>query len=211
MIHSFNGLFALNADTAWAVGWNGTVVRTLNAGLNWQTVAVTGKDYQDVWFDSNGLDGYFTGLQFGETSDGGYTVTHSTYGLETLLRRISFINVNHGWGCGYTGRIFCFEEDPTGIPEINHSIPSIPGPGILSSPNPFTTYSTVSFTLPAECHVTLDLYDLAGRKVQTLYTGGLSGGDHSFIVNGTDLPPGIYYLRLNAGGIWETKPLIRIP
>ncbi len=211
MSNTFHGLFALNADTVWAVGWNGTIVRTLNAGLNWQTVAETGKDYQDVWFDSNGLDGYFTGQQFGETSDGGYTVTHSTYGLETLLRRISFIDVNHGWGCGASGRILSFAENTTGITEPDHSIPTTPRNMIFSSPNPFTAHSTVSFTLPAECHVTLDLYDLAGRKVQTLHAGNLPGGEHNFILSGTDLPPGIYYLRLNAGGITETEPLIRIP
>ena len=210
MTNDFHGLFALNADTVWAVGWNGTIVRTLDAN-NWQTVAVTGKDYQDVWFDSNGLDGYFTGLQFGETSDGGYTVTHSTNGLETLVRWISFIDINHGWGCGYFARILCFEESSTGISEFGHSVPSIPGTGIISSPNPFTTCSTVSFTLPAECHITLDLYDLTGRKVQNLHTGNLAGGEQSFILNGADLPPGMYYLRLNAGGITETRSLIRIP
>ncbi|RKZ07167.1 hypothetical protein DRQ25_12230 [Candidatus Fermentibacteria bacterium] len=211
MSNTFHGLFALNADTVWTVGWNGTVVRTLNAGLNWETIAVTGKDYSDVWFDSNGLYGYFTGQQFGQTSDGGFNITHSSYGLENLLSRITFIDFNHGWGCGNSGRILSFAENTTGITEPEHSIPQAPGNTIFSSPNPFSVSSTVSFALPAECHVTLDLYDLTGRKIQTLHAGNLPGGEHNFILSGTDLPPGTYFLRLNAGGITETRPLIRIP
>lgn len=211
MTQTFYGLFALNADTVWAVGWNGTVVRTLNNGLIWETVAVTGIDYQDVWFDSNGLDGYFSG-GFGETSDGGFTIVHSQSGsLEGTLSRLSFINVNNGWGCGDNGMILHYGEGSTGITEFNHSIPSIPGNCIFSSPNPFTVSSTVSFTLSAECHVTLDLYDLTGRKVQTLHAGNLPVGEHSYTLNGTELPPGAYFLRLTAGDIWETRPLIRIP
>lgn len=209
MTNTFDGLFALNADTIWAVGWNGTVARTLNAGLIWDIIAVTGHNYHDVWFADNGLDGYFSG--FGSTSNGGYTISYPPFGPERQLYRMSFIDVNHGWGCGQGGMILRYGEGSTGIEEFNNSIPSIPGTGILSSPNPFTTYSTVSFTLYAECHVTLNLYDLAGRKVQTLHTGNLPGGEHSLILNGTDLPPGMYYLRLNAGGIAETRPLIRIP
>ncbi len=214
MSNTFHGLFALNADTVWAVGWNGTIVRTLNTGLNWVTVAETGNDYTDVWFAENGLDGYFTGYaagHFGVTSDGGYNVTHSAYGLENLLDWISFTDVNHGWGCGDFSRILSFAENTTGIAEPEHSIPQAPGNMIFSSPNPFSVSSTVSFALPAECHVTLDLYDLTGRKIQTLHAGNLPGGEHNFLLSGTDLPPGTYFLRLNAGGITETRPLIRIP
>jgi len=212
MTNSFNGLFALNADTVWAVGWNGYVVRTLDTGLSWNTVAVTGKDYQDVWFASNGLDGYFSGVNFGQTSNGGFTIVHSPTGsLENLLYRLSFADVNNGWGCAFSGMILRFGEGSTGIEDFNHSIPSMPRTGILSSPNPFTSSSTVSFTTPAECHVTLNLYDLSGRMVQTLQAGTLPGGEHSLMIDGTDLAAGMYFLRLTAEGAVETRSVVRIP
>jgi len=211
MTQTFNGLFALNADTVWAVGWNGTVIQTLNMGLDWQTVAVTGLDYQDVWFDSNGLDGYFTGVEFGETSDGGYNITHSTYAHENSLSRISCIDMNNGWGCGNGGMILHYGEGSTGITEFNHSNPSVSGTDILSNPNPFSVSSIISFIAHTECLVTLDLYDMAGRKVQTLHSGSLPAGEHSLTLSGADLPPGLYYLRLAAGGIVETNSLIRLP
>ncbi|MCD4707426.1 MAG: T9SS type A sorting domain-containing protein [Candidatus Sabulitectum sp.] len=214
MTHTFHGLFALNADTVWAVGWNGTIVQTQNNGCTWETVAVTGNDYRDVWFAENGLDGYLTGYSnanFGTTSNGGNTVSHSPYGPENLLERISFIDVNNGWGCGDYGMILRFGEDPTGIAEFSHSLSSTPQTGILTSPNPFTASSAVSFTLPGECFVAMDLYDLAGRKVQTIHSGILPGGEHNLTVTGADLAPGLYFLRLTAGGMSETRTVVRIP
>ncbi|MCK5116921.1 MAG: T9SS type A sorting domain-containing protein [Candidatus Aegiribacteria sp.] len=211
MPNTFYALFPLNSDTVWATGWNGRVCRTFDTGNTWEIISETGNDYSDVWFADDGLHGYFAGNGIDVTTDGGETIYSLTDPLGPFVQHFSFIDVNNGWGCGWAGRILSFADNTTGITEPDHSIPTTPGNMIFSSPNPFTTYSTVSFTLPAECHVALDMYDLAGRKVQTLYTGNLSGGDHSFNVNGTVLPPGIYYLRLNAGGITEMKPLIRIP
>jgi len=175
---------------------------------------VTGNDYNDVWFAENGLDGYLAGYNsenFGTTSDGGFNITHSTYGIENSLRCISFVDADNGWGSGYNGMILRFCEDPTGIEDFNQPVYLTPVTGILTSPNPFTSMSTVSFTLPEESIVHLDLYDLAGRKIQNIQSGILSSGEHNLIVNGVDLAPGMYFLKLTTGGDSETRAIVRIP
>ena len=217
MTQPLHGLFVLNADTAWAVGWEGTVLRTLDAGGFWETVHGTnGNTYNDVWFADNGMDGYLTGYNgesFGVTDDGGFTITHwGPYSpMRNQLSEISFIDADNGWGCGDYGRILRFGEDPTGIADFSHSLSPAPGTGLAVSSNPFITSSTASFTLPAQCSVNLDLYDLSGRKVQTILSGILPRGEHSMMVSGEGLAPGMYFIKLTAGGISETRTMVRIP
>jgi len=212
---AFYGLFPLNSDTVWAVGQSGTIARTQNAGGWWQILSTTGGTFGDVWFAENGLDGYLSGLNggyFSVTSNGGWTVSHSAAGSpENLLSDISFIDVNNGWGCGSYGTILRYGDETTGIANFNHAVEIDAGARITASPNPFTTSASVSFDLPGACNAVLCLYDLTGREVQTLHSGSLSRGEHSFTVDGADLAPGIYFLRLTAGGVTETRSVIRIP
>jgi hypothetical protein len=72
-------------------------------------------------------------------------------------------------------------------------------------PNPTTGQTTFSLSLPAAGPVTLDLYDLRGRRVATLVDGTLSAGTHTVPWSGTDVSgrpvsSGVYYARLRAQG-----------
>jgi glycosidase len=71
-------------------------------------------------------------------------------------------------------------------------------------PNPFSPSTTISFSLPAESHVRLGVYDLAGREVAVLVDDVRSGGPHTLDWRGTGadgrpLGTGVYFLRLEAG------------
>lgn len=50
-------------------------------------------------------------------------------------------------------------------------------------PNPYTTETTVPFTLRFPSDVTVELWDLAGRKVTSLIKPGLSAGDHQLTIS----------------------------
>lgn len=75
-------------------------------------------------------------------------------------------------------------------------------------PNPFNPRTTVLFTLPAAGNVTLEIFDVLGRRVRTLVDGWTSIGDHSIPWDGTDsdglqVSSGIYFYRLTT----ETQSL----
>lgn len=72
-------------------------------------------------------------------------------------------------------------------------------------PNPFNTMTQISFQLPLSECVTLEVYDLWGRKVATLLQEYLKPGtyDRSFDPGGLD--GGIYLFRLRAGGLEEIR------
>lgn len=55
---------------------------------------------------------------------------------------------------------------------------------------------TISFNLSQATHVTLQLFDLLGRKVLTLDKGFLPAGQHLLRWDGSNLASGVYLLRL---------------
>tara|TARA_Y100000817_G_scaffold5422_1_gene4639 strand:+ start:3559 stop:6288 length:2730 start_codon:yes stop_codon:yes gene_type:complete len=71
-------------------------------------------------------------------------------------------------------------------------------------PNPFNAITTVKFSLPLESMVSLEIYDLLGKKITTLSNDIIySAGNHSLVWNGKNelgdiLSTGVYFLRIEA-------------
>jgi len=63
-------------------------------------------------------------------------------------------------------------------------------------PNPFNPQTTVEFGLPASMPVTVVVYDLTGRPVQTVVDATLSAGVHRIRIEMDDVPSGAYVYRL---------------
>ncbi|RJP75245.1 MAG: T9SS C-terminal target domain-containing protein, partial [Candidatus Zixiibacteriota bacterium] len=70
-----------------------------------------------------------------------------------------------------------------------------------SYPNPFNPSATIAFDLPQVTWVTLQVFDLQGRRVATLVDGLRTAGSHQATFDATGLPSGLYLYRLNAGGL----------
>ena len=75
-------------------------------------------------------------------------------------------------------------------------------------PNPFNSSTTISYTLPHSCDVTIDIYDILGRKVETLVNDEQPAGYHQVIWNADDAVSGIYFYRINASDYTETKKMM---
>lgn len=71
---------------------------------------------------------------------------------------------------------------------------------LKSYPNPFNPSATISFELPAQGNITLELYNLKGQKVQELCAGQYTAGKHQISFTAPDLPSGVYILSLDAEG-----------
>ncbi len=66
-------------------------------------------------------------------------------------------------------------------------------------PNPFTVTTTIPFHLSRPGYARLDVYDVLGRKVETLLAGYLPAGVYSTVWQAEGLPRGTYFGRLQAG------------
>lgn len=79
-------------------------------------------------------------------------------------------------------------------------------------PNPFNPATEISFAVPRAGHVTLKIFDLAGRTVRTLVDGRREAGSHAVMWRGEDdagarAPSGTYFYRLEAGGEVFTRKM----
>jgi hypothetical protein len=82
------------------------------------------------------------------------------------------------------------------------------GNSVSNFPNPFKSSTNISFRLAKEGFVSLNVYDLTGRKIQTLIQEKRSAGQHSVKFSGNNLAAGTYIYRLEADGFSKTGRMI---
>ena len=66
-------------------------------------------------------------------------------------------------------------------------------------PNPFNPSVTLSISMARASLVTINIFDINGRRITTICNELLDIGDHHFIWNATAQPSGIYIVRSTAG------------
>ena len=75
-------------------------------------------------------------------------------------------------------------------------------------PNPFNAQTLISYELQLESDVTIDIYDLLGRKVVTLSDGIQPAGNHQMTGNAGGHPSGIYFYKIKAGNFAATAKMV---
>jgi hypothetical protein len=74
-------------------------------------------------------------------------------------------------------------------------------------PNPFNAQTIISYDLPKEADVRLEIYDLLGRRIATLAEGMQEAGSHQTVWDGSGVSSGIYFYRLKAGDYTDIKKM----
>jgi hypothetical protein len=82
-------------------------------------------------------------------------------------------------------------------------------------PNPFNPSTAITFGIPAAGMVKLSIYNVLGQEVRTLVHGTLGVGSRTVVWNGTDslgraVTSGVYFYRLEAGGLTATRKLMLV-
>jgi hypothetical protein len=75
-------------------------------------------------------------------------------------------------------------------------------------PNPFNPSTTIKFSIPQSQFVTIKIYDMLGREVQTLVNDEKPAGTYQMQFNGKNLSSGTYIYRFNSGLYSEAKKFI---
>jgi len=65
-------------------------------------------------------------------------------------------------------------------------------------PNPFNPETTISYELPKSALVSIEIYDITGRLVETVVNGKQSAGKHTIKFLAERLSSGVYFYRLRA-------------
>ena len=94
--------------------------------------------------------------------------------------------------------------------EVSDHTPLIPADYLLyqNYPNPFNALTIIEFTIAEPQDIMLTVYDLLGRQIQTIMDEYRQAGTHIVSFDAFDLPSGVYFYRLQAGNVVETKRMV---
>jgi ligand-binding sensor domain-containing protein len=102
-------------------------------------------------------------------------------------------------------------NDSTVISNISdHQNQNIPQDFILHQnfPNPLNPTTTISYELPEAQNITLQIYDITGRLVETLYKGYKEAGHWDLKWNASEQSSGVYIYRLQVGDRCISKKMV---
>jgi len=90
-----------------------------------------------------------------------------------------------------------YYDQHVGIEAIDH----LPKEFYLAQnyPNPFNAQTIIKYDLSQAAVVTIEIYDILGRRVESLLSHSQPAGLHSVIWNADDLVSGMYFYRIQAG------------
>lgn len=77
-------------------------------------------------------------------------------------------------------------------------------------PNPFNASTKIGFRVQGSRFVSLEVFDVLGRKVATLVNEMLAAGTYSVTWDASDNPSGVYFYRLTAGHHTQTRRMVLI-
>lgn len=133
-----------------------------------------------------------------------------TYAINTYLTpsasmRLRFVNIEGDDAGSFRGSSFAMLDDiRIGDEDIlTGSETEAPLPRALellqNYPNPFNPTTTICWRQAARGAVEIALYNTLGRRVATVRTGPLQAGEHTWQIELTGFPTGVYFYRLRMG------------
>jgi hypothetical protein len=95
---------------------------------------------------------------------------------------------------------------------VKNDLSPLPSKFVLKQnyPNPFNPATIISYQIPSNSLVKLEVYDMLGRKIETLVNENQHAGAYSATFNAVNLPSGTYFYRIITDNFVQTKKLIVI-
>ena len=75
-------------------------------------------------------------------------------------------------------------------------------------PNPFNPSTLISFSIPEQENVKLDVYNILGQHISSLVKGELNAGFHNVKFEARNIPSGIYFYKLETNKFINVKKMI---
>ena len=96
---------------------------------------------------------------------------------------------------------------PTGVERTENLTPS-QYELFQNYPNPFNPTTVITYALPDAGQVTLKLYDMLGREMQSLVSEHQIAGTYRYVLDVASLSTGTYFYRLTAGSFVATQKMV---
>ncbi len=203
---------ANTGDALVAVGGNGHILRSTDAGNSWDVVSWgSDADFLSVAF-SGPQSGFLTGTggSVFKTEDGGQTWGEQFVPTSEDLNSVIVLDDQAAYIAGANGTVL-YTNTSGQYTNINEPVVSDHPSEInllQNYPNPFNPSTTIQFDLPSAGDIRLEVFDLLGRRTALLYNGYKPAGNHSMVFNAGNLSSGVYIVRLQSGNHVATRSMM---
>ncbi len=171
----------------------------------------------------NGTSGYLYNLRIdkNDNSIGSYFLASNQLpnvvkgGTDVVMKNKKFINLWRDLRLSNHPQVFLNVRsytNPDSVVFVHNISIEIPSSYSLSQnyPNPFNPMTKINFDLPKQGFVSLKIFDITGREVQTLVNEFQLAGKYTVDFNGSALSSGVYFYRLQSGELTMTKSMVLI-
>ena len=116
------------------------------------------------------------------------------------------------FGCGLTSLVYAkingkeYGTKITGVEKYNS--PKLTFHLIQNYPNPFNPSTDIMFEIPKSGKVTIRIYDILGKEIESHAFNYSRGGTYKFIFNGSNYSSGIYFYQIEYNRIVQTKKML---
>lgn len=118
------------------------------------------------------------------TSDGGYVVAGYRNHLATTQSDMYVIKTGVDHSANAKNELF------SDVPQNYILFPPFP--------NPFNPVTEISYDIPIASPIIINIYNVLGHNIITLFDGIQQPGQHTITWNATNIPSGIYFCRMSA-------------
>ncbi|MBS1493070.1 MAG: T9SS type A sorting domain-containing protein [Bacteroidetes bacterium] len=144
-------------------------------------------------------------------------------------RMVRFNNVTHYpaiisytliEGIGYGGYYYCLDDgasseliscviDGVVMTPVTQTSTEVPDRFSLKQnyPNPFNPVTKINYELRTAGFVSIKVYDVMGKELSQLVNENQTTGSYEVTFDGTNLPSGVYYYRIETEGFSEVKKM----
>ena len=185
------------------------------------TITWQGETYplQDADEIPAGLEGYVSLALDLNLINAYYSITQDDYALEPTIH-VTFEPLKDVTRADFAVIITrTFDLWQTASQPLQTSASSTEGPlldlasleeeeSAYSSPNPFNSFTTITYPVALDGPVRVDIYDMFGKKIKTLVTEDKKAGTYSVQFNGHGFPAGTYIFRVESGNQVFTNQVV---
>jgi hypothetical protein len=75
-------------------------------------------------------------------------------------------------------------------------------------PNPFNPVTQIKYQMPKSCFIEINVYNILGRKVASLFKGNKQAGFHTITWNASTFSSGVYFIKMKTPHFSDTKKCI---
>jgi photosystem II stability/assembly factor-like uncharacterized protein len=206
----------IDTSTGWLLTNSYTVVlhqtfesvsinKTMDGGRTWQHAVRVDSSFSRIFF-INRTDGFMVGDhgRIRKTTDGGNSWTREPSGTSADLKDISICRYMYIVGSNGTvlrsDRMYS-NTDPNVVVPVRAGLSQ-------NYPNPFNPTTVIRYDLPFAGILKLAIYDLLGREVRVVVDEFREAGTEEVKFDGSGLPAGVYFCRMETAGFTQTRKLL---